>query len=109
MREIILDLCGGTGAWSRPYKEAGYDVRIITPPGQDIKGYHPPRSVYGVLAAPHARCFLWLVQWLKPRVISRGQWKRSITVCVSSGNVRRTVNDWHFGHWKIRKHVCVGF
>jgi len=24
---IILDLCGGTGAWSLPYKEAGYDVR----------------------------------------------------------------------------------
>ena len=21
--KIILDLCGGTGAWSRPYKEAG--------------------------------------------------------------------------------------
>lgn len=24
--KIILDLCGGTGSWSRPYKEAGYDV-----------------------------------------------------------------------------------
>lgn len=30
--KIILDLCGGTGAWSRPYKEAGYDVRLITLP-----------------------------------------------------------------------------
>lgn len=30
--KIILDLCGGTGSWSRPYKEAGYDVRIITLP-----------------------------------------------------------------------------
>jgi ubiquinone/menaquinone biosynthesis C-methylase UbiE len=28
--KIILDLCGGTGSWSRPYKEAGYDVRNIT-------------------------------------------------------------------------------
>ena len=27
-KKIILDLCGGTGAWSRPYKEAGYDVSI---------------------------------------------------------------------------------
>jgi len=27
---IILDLCGGTGAWSRPYAEAGYDVRLVT-------------------------------------------------------------------------------
>ena len=24
--KIILDLCGGTGAWSNPYKENGYDV-----------------------------------------------------------------------------------
>ena len=27
--KIILDLCGGSGAWSKPYKDAGYDVRII--------------------------------------------------------------------------------
>ena len=25
--KIILDLCGGTGSWSKPYKENGYDVR----------------------------------------------------------------------------------
>ena len=31
-RRIILDLCGGTGSWSKPYQEAGYDVRIITLP-----------------------------------------------------------------------------
>ncbi len=30
--KIILDLCGGTGSWSKPYKEAGYDVRLITLP-----------------------------------------------------------------------------
>lgn len=50
---IILDLCGGTGAWSRPYKEAGYDVRIITLP-PDIRLCCPPTtySVYGILAAP---------------------------------------------------------
>lgn len=22
--KIILDLCGGTGSWSKPYKDAGY-------------------------------------------------------------------------------------
>ena len=27
--KIILDLCGGTGAWSAPYKNHGYDVRLI--------------------------------------------------------------------------------
>lgn len=50
--KIILDLCGGTGAWSRPYKEAGYDVRNITLPDYDVRLYQPPENVYGILAAP---------------------------------------------------------
>jgi hypothetical protein len=50
--KIILDLCGGTGAWSRPYLEAGYDVRLITLPEQDVRYFHPPKHVYGILAAP---------------------------------------------------------
>lgn len=29
MKKIIFDLCGGTGSWSKPYKDNGYDVRII--------------------------------------------------------------------------------
>lgn len=49
---IILDLCGGTGAWSKPYKDAGYDVRVITLPEHDVLTYHPPEGVYGILAAP---------------------------------------------------------
>ncbi len=72
IKKIILDLCGGTGAWSKPYKKVGYDVRVITLPtldvGQvsfskdyitflkvdtnddaiDIKKSH----IYGILAAP---------------------------------------------------------
>jgi ubiquinone/menaquinone biosynthesis C-methylase UbiE len=27
--KVILDLCGGSGAWSKPYKDAGYDVRVL--------------------------------------------------------------------------------
>lgn len=50
--KIILDLCGGTGSWSRPYKEAGYDVRVITLPDYDVFTYEPPKGVYGILAAP---------------------------------------------------------
>jgi site-specific DNA-cytosine methylase len=34
--KVILDLCGGSGAWSLPYKEAGYDVRVLTLPDWDI-------------------------------------------------------------------------
>ena len=36
MSKLILDLCGGTGSWSKPYKEAGYDVRVITLPHYDL-------------------------------------------------------------------------
>lgn len=50
--KIILDLCGGTGSWSRSYKEAGYDVRLITLPDYDVLTYEPPKNVYGILAAP---------------------------------------------------------
>ena len=52
MTKIILDLCGGTGSWSKPYKEAGYDVRVITLPDYDVRDYGPPENVYGILAAP---------------------------------------------------------
>lgn len=54
--KIIIDLCGGTGAWSKPYKDAGYDVRVITLPHHDIFEYTEYRkfinNVYGILAAP---------------------------------------------------------
>jgi hypothetical protein len=50
--KIILDLCGGTGSWSKPYKEAGYDVRLVTLPDFDVRTYIPPDNVYGILAAP---------------------------------------------------------
>ena len=55
--KIILDLCGGTGTWSRPYKEAGYDVRLITLPDNDVREYQPPANVYGILAAPPCTMF----------------------------------------------------
>ena len=52
IKKIILDLCGGTGSWSRPYKEAGYDVRLITLPEYNVLTYTPPENIYGILAAP---------------------------------------------------------
>lgn len=51
-KRIILDLCGGTGAWSQPYREAGYDVRLVTLPEYDVRNYEPPANVYGILASP---------------------------------------------------------
>lgn len=55
--KIIIDLCGGTGAWSRPYKDAGYDVRLVTLPDIDVRNYNPPKSVYGILSAPPCTMF----------------------------------------------------
>ena len=78
--KIILDLCGGTGAWSKSYKDAGYDVRLITLPEYDIieteidsnkelwfKGFKEGQlikempilcnEVYGILAAPPCTVF----------------------------------------------------
>ena len=56
--KIILDLCGGTGAWSLPYKEAGYDVRNITLPEYDVRTYILPNEpIYGILAAPPCTMF----------------------------------------------------
>ena len=64
--KIILDLCGGTGAWSRPYRVKEYDTRIITLPAYNIikwKEYKWLRdiiydgNVYGILAAPPCTMF----------------------------------------------------
>jgi len=55
--KVILDLCGGTGSWSKPYRNAGYDVRLITLPEYDVLTYCPPDNVYGILAAPPCNQF----------------------------------------------------
>lgn len=50
--EVVLDLCGGTGSWSEPYRLAGYDVRLVSLPDLDVLTYRPPKGVHGILAAP---------------------------------------------------------
>lgn len=55
--KIILDLCGGTGSWSKPYSDAGYDVRLVTLPKNDVRLYIPPENVHGILAAPPCTMF----------------------------------------------------
>ena len=70
--KIILDLCGGTGSWSKPYKENGYDVRVITLPDHDVRKYEPPKNVYGVLAAPPCDQFSIAKTTGKPRDFKKG-------------------------------------
>lgn len=75
MGKIILDLCGGTGSWSKPYKDAGYEVHVISLPEFNVADWWvvgevvrfrkqkwskdggeyldiPIQDVYGILAAP---------------------------------------------------------
>lgn len=51
MAKIILQLCADTGSDTKPYRDAGYDVRLI---GSDIgvENYTPPSGVYGIIANP---------------------------------------------------------
>ena len=75
MSKVILDLCGGTGAWSQKYKEAGYIVINVTLPDYDIlKTAIRPQyrdmilkgkrglivdfdNIYGILASPVCTMF----------------------------------------------------
>lgn len=57
---LILDLCGGSGAWSKPYADAGYDVVVIDPAAGtgDVRFYAYQRyRVHGILAAPPCTVF----------------------------------------------------
>lgn len=55
--KIILHLCASEfGSDTLPYREANYDVRLIT---RDIgvENYHPPANVYGIIANPPCTMF----------------------------------------------------
>lgn len=54
---IVLDLCGGSGNWGRPYLDGGYDVINVTLPDHDVRTYTPPPNVHGILAAPPCERF----------------------------------------------------
>lgn len=66
-KPLILDLCGGTGSWSEPYREAGYQVIVVDPfsklPGAARKDVRLVRidklagRVHGILAAPPCTVF----------------------------------------------------
>jgi hypothetical protein len=88
-KKIILDLCGGTGSWARPYKEAGFTVYTITIPEYDVlktiiekdilefRGTKMLRvakkDVYGVLAAPPCTMFSFArTNAKKPRDLKEG-------------------------------------
>lgn len=68
MQKVILDLCGGSGAWSKPYQEVSdYKVIVLDYPRDVRLVSKPPFSVYGILAAPPCTMF----------ANSGARWKRS--------------------------------
>jgi len=88
--KIILDLCGGTGAWSKPWEDAGYTVLNVTLPDYDILltqtfpdrvTFRSPkrlegtvvlyRDIYGILAAPPCTEFS-RAKSTKPRDFDKG-------------------------------------
>ena len=64
---MILDLCGGTGSWSKPWKDAGYEVLNVTLPKYDVRDFVTSQSIYGVLAAPVCTVF----------AVSGARWERT--------------------------------
>jgi len=74
-QKLILDLCGGTGSWSKPYQDdPDYRVWIVTIPYMDVRLFPSPPSttarlpsefedimkigkVHGILAAPPCTYF----------------------------------------------------
>lgn len=108
-KKIILDLCGGTGSWSKPYKNVGYDVRNITLPEYDVtkfvytndaisfdgKDWIMFLDIYGILAAPPCTMFsLARTRAKKPRDFSEGM--EIVIACLKI-------------IWEARKHNKLAF
>lgn len=90
--KIILDLCGGTGAWSAPYKKAGYDVRLITLPYYDVLKYNPPGNVYGVLAAPPCTHFSIACSRLWKQKDLNGDTQKALDIVYACLNIIKITN-----------------
>lgn len=83
MKKIILDLCGGTGSWSRPYVEAGYEVINVTLPDHDVRTYVlPDEPIHGIFAAPPCTMFsLARTRAIKPRDFNEGM--ETVEACMN--------------------------
>jgi hypothetical protein len=66
MNKIILDLCGGTGSWAKPYRDKGYNVITLTLPNFNVEDWFLNKefvellhsnTIYGILAAPPCTMF----------------------------------------------------
>lgn len=99
-QKVILDLCGGTGSWAKPWKDGGFEVVTITLPDYDIlkrdknkkmitfRGQKGTKNMhikldqlYGILAAPPCTMFSFArTNARKPRDIAEGM--RCVRACL---------------------------
>lgn len=108
--KIILDLCGGTGSWSAPYKKAGYDVRLITLPDYNVLTYEPPSNVYGVLAAPPCTHFSIACSRLWNEKDLNGDTQRALDIVYACLNIIDKCNPkfWALENPKGRLYKYIG-
>ena len=118
MGKIILDLCGGTGSWSKPYSDRGYSVHIITLPKYDLFATYcedgfiyfkdvdgnvlqiPANKVYGILAAPTCTMFSLARSTAKtPRDLESGM--RLVKKCLEIIWYCKTTPDSELKFWAL--------
>lgn len=62
---IVYDLCSGSGNFSLPYREAGYDVRSVDLPTDVRLIPFIEERVHGILCAPPCTYFSGASAWVK--------------------------------------------
>lgn len=116
----ILSLCDYSGAWSKPYVDAGYEVvRIdIQTDGRDVRLLKRMNNVHGILAAPPCTSF----------ALSGARWTRTDAEMIEALSVvdacirlawahRKTLHWWalenpvgklvhYLGKPRMRFHPC---
>ena len=120
MKKIILDLCGGTGAWSRPYADdERFDVRVITLPRYNVFDTNindntitffdlidnremtiEKSDIYGILAAPTCTMFSLARTTAKtPRDFEQGM--KLVECCLHIIWAVRAYKDSNLRFWAI--------
>ena len=114
---IILDLCAGSGAWSQPYVEAGYDVHCIDLPTDVRLIPYARHRIHGILAAPPCTVFSYARNRYEPKEDELREGLSVVDACLRAvilyrpawwvlenpvNKLRRYLGPprWTFRHWQ---------
>jgi len=130
--KIILDLCGGTGSFSEPYRQAGYTVYNITLPFYDVTDYYEfpfdnsivfhshdlscrdlalnKNNIYGILAAPPCTDFSLACNRLWSLKDTDGRTAKSLKIVNSCLDIIKICNPhfWVLENPRGRLHKFIG-